>query len=591
MNRVELSINSKYSGNSLVEIEELVSVASKLGLDGIAITDFNDVNSFFELERVRKNDGNLEIIYGTKIKVNYKELRIKVDILVRNKQGLKNLYKILTSLNTQTGDIDIYQLFDDSDGLLIGLNLMNDNVYELLKKQNKEDIYEFIKVFDYLIINPSENHDYIIKMVDVAREYHKMIVSSSDVRYLKKEDKKYYEILKGSNVSGDHYLMSTQEMLDEFHYLNEIDKKRIVIENPHKINSLIDKNIPLLKEIKYYKKEKNKLKEKVYKKANELYQNKIPKDIETRIENELSLISEINAYNILINSILVRMSEEMGYVTFTRGAAASSYINYLLGITKVNPLQYDLDYREFYGDNREKILRICINYDERVVKYLLDYIRNEFGETNVIRCGTMGYMGNTLIKEKIKRYEENNRIQFNASEIELIMDKLAKVKRMNGILPGTYFCLPDYFCLPACLDSSDFSPLIKLNDFTTMIDYHKLQENLLKITILETSYNRLYDDLMKRIKTSHIDLTDSKVWNVITDSNNVVIYQDQHFKDEIEKVKPTNIKELAVAWQNVHQVARMAQAIEYALIHYQLFYIAYYYKDIYDEVVKKYDNM
>lgn len=587
MNRIELSINSKYSGNSLVDIEELINKANELHLEGIAITDFNDVNSFFELNRIIKNYPNLKIIYGTKIKVKYNDLLIKLDILVRNKHGLKNLYKILTLNNTKKTNINIYKLFDYSNDLLIGLNVTNDNIYELLKNHDDKYIYEFIKVFDYLIINPSINHDYIKKIVEIAKKYHKLIISSSDVRYLNKEDKKYYEIFKGKEISSNNHLMSANEMLQAFSYLSKIDKQKIVIDDSQTINSLIDKYIPLTEEIKYHSENENiiKLKNKVYKKANELYKHQIPKDIQIRIETELSLINEVNAYNLLINSNLVSLSENMGYVTFTRGAICSSYINYLLGITKINPLEYDLDYKDFYGNNKNDILRLAINYDERIVKKLYYYLCKEFRKANIIRCGTLGYISETTIKEKIKHYEKQHNIKFSNKDIEMIINKLSKIKRINGKLPGTYLCLPKHF------NGNDFSPLTKLNDLTTMIDYHKIQDNILKITILSNSYNKIYDDLTKETNIQNINLNDHKVWDFITSINNIGILNENNLQEAIQENKPTNIKQLAIIWQNIHKtkdwIPSLAQSIEYATMYYKLIYIKYYFIDIFDKIVQK----
>lgn len=587
MNRLELSANSKLGGNSLADIDDLLSNACKMNLDGIAITDYNDINSFFEIESIRKNYPDLDIIYGIKIKVKHKDLLIEIDILVRNHEGLRNLYKIMTLANRKLSDVEMYKLFENSNGILVGLNVMNDNVYNMLKNLSREDIFEFIKIFDYLIVTPSNDYDYIIKMVDVSKYYHKLLVSSSDVRYLSREDKKIYEIYKGNKVLSNNHLMNTNEMLEEFSYLSENDRKKIVIDDCHKIISLIDKHISLFPNPLYFKEEnyKNKLIEEVFKRANLLYQNKIPLVVKERIDKELDLINEINSYNILINSDLVRISEERGYITYTRGTVSSSFINYLLNISKINPLEYDLDYKEFFKDGNS-ILRININYDWRVKDYLLDYLNKEFKNSNVVRCGVSLYTSENFIKEKINIYEKYNNIKFTVKKKEKIINKLNGIKRCTGMLPGAYLCFPKY------QDACQFSPLVNLSEFVTMLDYHYIQNNILIINMLETSYNLIYDDMMSLVKIKNICLSDSKVWDYICTNDTIGIIKDQKLLDELKNSKPTNIKELSNIYLNVHKTKdwtpSRAHSLEYSLIIYKLYYMAYYFNKIFSKVIKRY---
>lgn len=587
MNRVELSANSKLGGNSLADIDDLLSNASKMNLDGIAITDYNDINSFFEIESIRSNYPNLDIIYGTKIKVKYGDLLIKIDILVKNEQGLRNLYKIMTLANRKLLDIDVYNLFENSNGMLVGLNVMNDNIYNKLKNLNSEDVFEFIKIFDYLIVTPSNDHDYIIKMVNVSKYYHKLLVSSSLVRYISREDKKIYEIFKGHEVFGNNYLMSTNEMLEEFSYLSENDRKKIVIDDCHKIISLIDKNISLIPNPLYFKEEnyKNKLIEEVFKRANTFYQNKIPLIVKKRIDDELALINEINSYNILINSNLVRISEEKGYITYTRGNVSSSFINYLLNISKINPLEYDLDYREFFKDGNS-ILRISINYDWRVKDYLLDYLNKEFGNLNVIRCGGSLYTSENFIKEKINTYERIHNIRLTIKKKEKIISKLTGIKRQTGMLSGAYLCFPKY------QNACQFSPLISLGENATMSCYHHIEKNILIINMLETSYNLIYDDMLKLIKIKNICLSDFKVWDYLCTNDMLGIIKEQKLLDELKNSKPTNINKLANVYINVYKtkdwIPSRAHALEYSLIIYKLYYMSYYFDKIFSKVIKRY---
>ena len=255
------------------------------------------------------------------------------------------------------------------------------------------------------------------------------------------------------------------------------DSDEIVITNPHKINILVDKYIPLLPEIEFYSEEgnKEKLVSIVYEKANKIYEDKLPDDIKKRLDEELALINDTNAYNLIINSNLVKISHDLGYETNSRGKVASSFINYLLGITKINPIEYDLDYKEFYDDNKNKILRLAINYDSRVTNDLLNYLKKEFGDQKVISCGTLGKISPFKINELIENYEEKHKIKFFSEEIAKINDKLVDIKRINGSFVGTYFCLPTSF------DYMDLSPLTYFNDLTTMVDYHKTQKDIIKV--------------------------------------------------------------------------------------------------------------
>ncbi len=347
--RIELGCSTKMSQmKGINTAEEYIEEAIKRGWKGIGIADVDSVQSFIEVEKYirTKEIENFKIVYGLKMKFIEDEEKdepeakaYNIIILVKEQKGLKNLYTLLTRAfesGTERNPIVLKSKLDKyRKGLLYGTyGEEGEMYYNLYRNKDIEKINDIAKYYDFIQIEPTHNKETIEinkKIIKLGNENNITICGASNPVFIKEEDKICSEILNHyqgkRNIENDNerYLHTTEEMLSKFSYLSKEEAEKIVITNTNKILeeceniSTIENNYePKYPEIKN---SKETIKEKCYKKAHEIYGNKLPKEVEERLELEINSIVKNNYETIyLLSEEIVKKSNELGYPVGARGS-------------------------------------------------------------------------------------------------------------------------------------------------------------------------------------------------------------------------------------------------------------------------------
>jgi len=333
-----------------------------------------------------------------------------INILVQNKTGLKNLFKLISLANTKylykTPRILRSEVIAHREGLLIGSGCYQSEIFSQAKRINDEELSNLISFYDYVEVQPPDVYSHLIdtedfhniievqnqieKIVECTKKSGKYIVATGDVHHFFKEDKISREIIVNQKVPGgglhplakseirnipSQHFRTTEEMLNDFAFLGEKLAEEIVIENSNRIADLCEiveviidtHGVPFSPKIEN---STEIVKEMVYKNAHALYGEKLPQLIEERIENELKGIIK-GGYDViyLIAHKLVKHSNEEGYLVGSRGSVGSSFVATMMGITEVNPLPAhyvcpDCKKTIFDNDNGEPLsLNYSCGYD------------------------------------------------------------------------------------------------------------------------------------------------------------------------------------------------------------------------------------
>ena len=381
--RVELHCHTKMSKmDGLTPIKELVDTAVRWGHKALALTDHGVVQAFpFAYDEAKdlakKNGWELKLIYGVEgylchsreDKKNY-----HIILLAKNVEGLRNLYRLVSLSHLQyfggkpkrpritKGLLDQYRA-----GLIIGSACAAGEVYRaILAGVPDEELTEIASYYDYLEIQPTGNNNYLIrdprfpdiksvedlqainkKILALGDELGKLTVATCDVHFLNPEDALARKILQAGMGYPDEeqpplYLRTTEEMLEEFAYLGD-RAYEVVVENANKISDQVEHFKPVPDRDQLYSPTIPGAKEKVeslsYAKAHEWYGPNLPKIVEDRLKQELSSIIG-NGFSVLyyIAHLLVKKSNDDGYMVGSRGSVGSSFVATMLNITEVNPL-------------------------------------------------------------------------------------------------------------------------------------------------------------------------------------------------------------------------------------------------------------
>ena len=492
-------------------------------------------------------------------------------LIVKNQIGLKNLFKIISLANTKylfkndQPKIPRHEIEKYREGLLIGSGCINGEVFENVLTMDDEEISGLMRFYDYIEVQPIsamthllqaeganisfrseiELQNHLSKIINMAKTSGKIVCATGDVHNLITEDNKYREIIVHQKTNGRYHplnrrgltlpnmkFLTTNEMLEQFSFLDEDLAKEIVIDNTNKIADMVE-HIEIIKKDLYTPKIENSdedTKEMVFNRAHELYGDPLPPIVVERIDKELTGIIE-NGYSVLylISQKLVKKSNDDGYFVGSRGTVGSSFVATMMGITEVNPLPahylcrdckiaifedeegmfsdrypsgYDMEDRvcvcgskmikdgqdipfsSFLGYEAEKVPDIDLNFSGDYQSKSHDYTKELFGEKYVFRAGTIGTVAHKTAFGYVKGYLEDKGILLRNIEVERLAAGCTGVKRTTGQHPGGIIVIPDY------MDVSDFTayqyPADEPNStwYTTHFAFSAIHDNVLKLDIL-----------------------------------------------------------------------------------------------------------
>lgn len=305
----------------------------------------------------------------------------KISLLVQNQQGLRNLFNITSLANTKyfyKGARLLKRVLDENrEGILVGTGCLGSAYFETALNKSEDELYEATRYYDYVELQPKsdfehlrsdiDNFDFVIedtfkKIIKVAKELVKPVVASGDAYHINEHDSIYRDIYVQTPMVGgglhplsryesipSQYLRTTQEMLDEFTFLDENERMEIVVTNTHLINDQIE-FVKAFKSDLYAPTDdflalegipsiENKLIKMVSDRSKEIYGREIPRIVKDRIDKEINSITS-NKFSTVyyISHLLVKKSLDEGYLVGSRGSVGSSLVATLMDITEVNPL-------------------------------------------------------------------------------------------------------------------------------------------------------------------------------------------------------------------------------------------------------------
>lgn len=292
-----------------------------------------------------------------------------VTLLVRNEVGMRNLRKLVSLAQDQyrfaIPKIPKSLLLTHREGLLIGSACSNGELCRaILVGKSDEELLNIASDYDFLEIQPADLDLHLMddpfycvnskedlfnirrKIVSLGEKLRKPVVATGDVHFL---DLKDWEIRNkqlraaGFRVNKPEFLYfrTTEEMLEDFSFLSPGKAYAVVVKNTNRIADMISDVVPGPSDVlpPVIENGAEDLAELCYRKAHELYGDKLPDVIEKRLKWELDAVTG-NGYAgfYMLMQTLVRKSLQEAYLVGARGLVGSSFAAYVAGITEVNPL-------------------------------------------------------------------------------------------------------------------------------------------------------------------------------------------------------------------------------------------------------------
>ncbi len=432
---VHLHVHSDYSFlDGACKIHELVRKISALGMKACALTDHGNMLGAIEFYDAALKNGVKPILgieayvapgsrHDRKEVKGLKEPAHHLTLLVRNEKGYRNLLK-LTSASFREGfyykpRMDKELLARHHEGLIalsgcpnseFGRGCKTDQMEKALKAA--DDYRQIFGAGNFYLEVQSHGFEDEGKIhegaAQAARELGLGIVATNDAHYMARDDAKAHDALLALSTgklvgdpdrlrypSPEFYVKSPEEMALAFPRHPEALRATLEIAEKCNLELRFDEShLPRFEIPPEYGKPDDYLRALCLKGAREKYGDPVPDAVLQRMDYELSVMSKMGfASYFLIVWDLRRYARENGIrVGPGRGSAAGSLVGYLLGITLLDPLRYDLIFERFLNPSRKEMPDIDLDFSNEDRGRVIDYIFERYGQDKVAQIITTGTM-------------------------------------------------------------------------------------------------------------------------------------------------------------------------------------------------------
>jgi DNA polymerase III subunit alpha len=644
-----LHVHSHYSLlDGLAKIDEIVDHVKKMGMDACALTDHGVMYGAIEFFKKAKEKG-IKPIIGVEAYVAFEKMtdkrpniddrRYHLILLVKNKEGYKNLVQLVTKAHLEgfyyKPRIDRELLKKHSEGLIGMSACIQGEIPQLILskklKEAEELALEYQKIFGkdsfYLEI---QNHEHIKEqktineaLIAISKKTGIPLVATCDSHYLKAEDAEAQDILMLINTGADpndperlsmkndnFSIRSPQEMEELFKDIPE------AIANTQKVAELCNFEFELgkTKLPKYPSLPEGKTAEQYLENlCHERLANKYPekppfdtaqgrKEITDRLEYELSVIEKTGfaGYFLIVQDFVNWAKQNRIVVGPGRGSAGGSIVAYVLNITNIDPLRYNLLFERFLNPERISMPDIDLDFADRRRDEVLNYVSEKYGRDHVAQIITFGTMAARAAIRDVGRalalpYSYCDQVakmipfgltldQTLASVAEFrdmyLNDQTGKklidfAKKLEGVArhASTHAC-------GVVISADSLDTVVPLqhptqNDESIVSQYemHSIEDlGLLKmdllglknLTIIEDTLARIYKVQNKKIDIEKLPLDDPAVFKMLQKGNTVGVFQleSEGMQMYLKQLKPTEMEDI-IAMVALYRPGPMALIPDY----------------------------
>lgn len=411
-----LQVYSGYSfQQSTILIKDLVLAAKEKHLDALALTDKNNMFGAMEFSEACLQNG-IKPIFGMEASVLIDGQIYPFILLAIDDQGYFDLVHICCEVNLSSDRaIALDQLALYHEHLYVISGLEDGIVERHVAKEMEDEAIKYMRLFQKLF----HDHYYIMlqnhhlkmqekgneRMMSLARYVKVKVICSNEVRYLKKQDALAVDLLQASS-QGITLDAQYQPLTQEKYLKDEKEMERLfppeIIEETRHVCTTCKATIPLNEKylptypVPHQGKAVDYLRSLCHVGLKKRFQNQeIPVTYQKRLLYELKIIHEMgfDDYFLIVWDYVRWAKVQKIQVGPGRGSAAGSLVAYVLGITNIDPLHYDLLFERFLNPERVSMPDIDIDFQDDRRDEVIRYVIDKYGKDHAAQIVTFNTYG------------------------------------------------------------------------------------------------------------------------------------------------------------------------------------------------------
>jgi len=604
-------------------ISDLMRVASEWQMPAIAMTDHGNMYGAIDFYKTAKAHHIKPIIGMEGYIINGSILSEKdkqnprhhITLLTKNQTGYHNLMK-LSSIAFIKGHyykprIDKNLLTKYSEGLIGLSGCMQGEVSQMLlqKKYDKavKVVEEYQKIFgkdnfylEVMRLGLDKEEELIDGLKKLSKETGAPLVATNDCHFIKKIDAKAQDVLlciqTGKTLEDTNRMKFTT---DQIYFRSPNEMKHLFSDIPEAIENTLKVADKCNLELDYegflfpnfslpegYSDDYEFLRKLVYEGVEKKY-DEFTDEIKNRIEHELAVIKDMGfvSYFLIVWDIIKSAREMEVMVGPGRGSCAGSIVAYLIDITKVDPIRYNLFFERFLNPARVSMPDIDTDFSNETRPKVLEYIVKKYGRENVSQIGTLGTLGAKMVIRDVGRamsiplyevdaiaklipggpdvylkqaYEQNEKLRELINSKDRYKELWEYSKTLEGLPrhPGVHAAgvviAPDNLTnhIPLAINPKD-------QTIITQYDGKCLEKlGLLKIDCLGLKNLTIIEKALQLIKKHHdielnineINLHDTETYKLFhtAETDGVFQFESSGMRGILKRIKPNTIEDLAI---------------------------------------------
>ena len=434
MSFVHLHNHSNYSLlDGLSKIKLMVAKAKQLGMPALALTDHGNLYGAIDFYKTCVAAG-IKPIIGVEAYIavrrrfdkeaNIDNKRFHLTLLAANKTGYQNLIKLVTAANLEgyyyKPRMDKELLRQYHDGLICLSGCMASELGRALGAGDSQlaerVVQEYQEIFgagNYwleIMHHPKIEGQLAIKQatIELARRLKLPLVATQDCHYLEPNEARAHDVVVAIGTHTDNENNKRFSNQDEdFSFIDQATAKRHFFDTPEALAATSEIAARCSLELEFGRwvfpnfalpagttadqvmTQMTKAKLAAYGQANPAGRT----EADARVTYELAVIIKkgYSSY-FLVVADLIAFAHARGIYTNTRGSVAGSFVSYLLGITNVDPLEYQLPFERFLNPDRPSPPDIDMDFADKRRDEVIEYTKTKYGLDQVAQIGTFGSM-------------------------------------------------------------------------------------------------------------------------------------------------------------------------------------------------------